>query len=445
MNVFTKLKTWITDTLKSDSVKHVGWIYSARMTSAFLRLGASVVVARVLGTERLGLLTICAVIMGLSAKLLELGLTTTMVRKVSHYIGQGDDETAIAVFKRVFLFQIQISIVGVVAGWFLAPVIAVRIYENAELITPVRLAFFGALAANVWIQLDGVLRAHERFKQIAIIEVSSQVARTSFILLLAYVVLTLNVERTMMINISQVLIAFVIASVVVPKGYLKAGTGHKYPLKDVFSYSGWMYLFSLTFLLFDRLDVLMLGYFRAGSEVGVYAVAFRLIIPFEMIPETFNTVFLPKVSKYTERLQIVQYFRNTLKFTGIVGVLGVVMVLVSRPLILTLYGDEYEASVKLFQILVGAFVLLTILNPLALAAHSINKPQVFVIMAGINLVLNFTGNLIFIPPYGAVGAAVVTLLSRVLGGVLGLLVLKKFLDRWSADKKRQAENDGSES
>ena len=43
MDVFSNLKTWITDTLRSDSVRHVGYIYTSRMIAAFLRLGASVV------------------------------------------------------------------------------------------------------------------------------------------------------------------------------------------------------------------------------------------------------------------------------------------------------------------------------------------------------------------------------------------------------------------
>jgi O-antigen/teichoic acid export membrane protein len=240
----------------------------------------------------------------------------------------------------------------------------------------------------------------------------------------------------MLTNVAEVVIGFAVASILIPRRYFTARVHERYPLREVFSYSGWMYLFSLTFMLFDRLDVLMLGYFRAGAEVGVYSVAFRLILPFEMIPETINTVFLPKVSRFTSMHELMRYFRDSLKVTCLVGLVGVVMLFLARPLILTFYGAEYAPSVELFQILVGAFILLTILNPFTLAGHTINKPQLFVIMAAINLVLNFVGNLIFIPRYGAVGAAIVTLVSRVLGGVAGLFVLKWFLDRWRPDPGR---------
>jgi len=430
MNPFLRLRAWIEETLRREAVKNLGFIYASRMISAFLRLAASVVVARKLGAERLGLLTIAAVIMGIVARLLELGMTTTLVRKVSHHLGAGDRDGAASIFRRIIVFQLELSAAALVLGWFAAPLLAIRVYGNAALVTPVRLAFAGAVAYNIWYHAEGVLRAHERFKAIAYINIASQSVRTGLILLLALVIAGLDVERTMMINIAQILVAFVITAVLIPGRYFRSGGGERYPLGRVFAYSGWMYLFSLIFMLFDRLDVLMLGFFRAGSEVGVYAVAFRLIIPFEMIPETFNTVFLPRVSRFTRKFEIMRYFRDTLKVTALVGVLGLIMLFAARPLIMTFYGAEYEPSIRLFQILVGAFILLTMLNPFTLAGHSINKPQIFVLMAAINLVLNFAGNLVFIPRYGATGAAVVTLLSRVAGGLIGLLILKRFLDRW---------------
>jgi O-antigen/teichoic acid export membrane protein len=425
--------------LRRKSIQHLGFIYSGRMASAVLRFVASVAVARALGAERLGVLTIAAVIMGLSGRLLEMGLTTTMVRKLAFFISANDDEKAVGIFKRIYFLRLQVSSVFVVLAYFLAPIVAEKLYHSAALTGPLRLAALGAFAFNVWEHSDGTLRALERFKQIAIINTCTQFVRASLILLFAYSAI-LNVENTMMINIGEIIIAYTVASLFIPRRFYSTRVYERYPLRDIFSYSGWIFLFSIIFMLFDRLDVLMLGYFKAETEVGLYAVAFTLIRPFELIPETFNTVFLPKVAKYTKKLQVFRYMRDTLKVTSFVGLLGVILIFVANPLILTLYGDQYAESVKLFQVLVGAFILLTILHPFSLISHSLNKPQILVAMAGINLTLNFVGNLIFIPPYGALGAAVVTLVSRVLGALLGLLILKYYIERW--DEGASAGNNG---
>ncbi|MBN1163415.1 MAG: flippase [Candidatus Krumholzibacteriota bacterium] len=434
MNIFIKAKNWLVETLKRESIRQLGFIYSGRMITAVLRLVASIFLARKLGAEGIGILTIAAINMGLLARVLEMGLTTTMVRKLALYISQEDDQQAAAIFKRIFIFRVQVSGAMVVIGYFLAPHVAGWYYHNPALTLPLRLAVVGAFVFNVWNHIDGVLRALERFKQIAIIDVVSQTIRTLSIFILGYALFFLDVKSALICNIAQVAIAFIICSLVIPRRFFSIKPDRPYPLKDIFSYSGWMYLFSIIFMLFDRLDVLMLGYFKQENEVGIYAVAFTLIRPFEMIPETFNTVFLPKVSKFINKEEIFQYFKNTLKITGLVALLGIIAVVLARPVIVTFYGAEYAPSVRLFQILIGAFVLLTMLSPFTLAGHTINKPQLFVLMAGINLLLNFIGNLIFIPPYGATGAALVTLVSRVLGGIIGLVILVWFLKRWRGEK-----------
>lgn len=429
MDQFTKIRSWIRETLSREAVHNLGFIYSSRMTTAAMRFVVSIAVARTLGAERLGVLTIAAVIMGIAQRLLEMGLTTTMVRKMSLHLSRDEEGLSRSLFKQIYVIRLAVGAAFVIIAWLIAPWVAQRFYGSPELVTPLRLAGLGALMWNIWNHSDGALRANERFKAIAVINIISHTVRAGLILLFAWKAL-LNVESTLIFNISEMVVAFIITSLIIPKSYFRGGLEKRYSLSEIFSYSGWMYLFSILFILFDRLDVLMLGYFRQEAEVGIYAVAFMLIRPFELIPETFNTVFLPKVSKFTRKLEIYRYFRETFKITAVVGVLCIALILVARPLILSFYGEQYLASVKLFQILVGAYILLTIMNPFTLVGHSINKPQLFVIMVAINLVLNFTGNLIFIPPYGALGAAVVTLVSRILGGILGLIVLKLYLARW---------------
>ncbi len=432
MNIFDKIKSWLQDLTRRESIRQLGFIYSSRMVTAAMRFIVSIVVARTLGAQRLGVLTIAAVFMGIFEKLLEMGLTTTMVRKMSLHVSRGEIDESVVMFRKIYVFKLTIAAVFVVFAWFLAPWIAVRFYGNPELVIPLRIAAAGALIWNVWNQLDAVLRAMEKFKEIAIINIISHLVRTGLILFFAWKAV-LGVSNMLVFNISQVFVAFVITSFIIPKIFHTRKTRGKSSLREIFAYSKWMYIFSLIFMLFDRLDVLMLGYFRQESEVGIYAVAFMLIKPFELIPETFNTVFLPKVSKFTRKLEIYRYFRDTLKVTGFIALLCVILMFAAEPLILTFYGPDYSESVRLFQILVGAYILLTMLNPFNLVGHSLNKPQLFVIMVSINLVLNFTGNIIFIPKYGALGAAMVTLVSRVIGGILGLLVLKIYLSRWKEE------------
>lgn len=434
MKLLDKGIDFVKDMSSRKSMRDLAYIYSSRLLTAAMRFAVAIVVARTLGAERMGILTIASVVMGIAERALEMGLTTTMVRKMSLHYARGEEESYIGLFRRIYLIRILSAGAFVVLSWFAAPIVAGKVFSNPALAGPLRLAAFGALIWNVWNQSDAVLRATERFKAVAVISIAGQAVRTSLILLFAWKA-ALGVNTTLVFNIAEVFTAFIITSLIIPRALFTARGGAAYPVGEIFSYSRWMFAFSILFMLFDRLDVLMLGYFKQASEVGLYGVAFTMIRPFELLPETLNTIFLPKVSKFTRKLEISKFFRDTLKITLLVGSLCAILIVVARPMMLFFYGQQYEQSIQLFQILVGAFILLTVLNPFTLLGHTINKPQLFVIMAAINLVLNFTGNIIFIPRYGAVGAAVVTLVSRVAGGILGLLILKFYLDRWQEEKE----------
>ncbi len=430
MNIIKSAKSWFLETVKREAVQQLGFIYSSRMITAALRFGVSIVVVRTLGAESFGMLTIATVVMGISARIVELGMTTTMVRKLSLHIANQEDHLASALFKRIYRIRITVSLAFILMAYFLAPVVAERVYSNPELVWPLRLATVGAFVYNLFYHAEGVLRAFEKFKQIAVISIISQLVRAGLVVVLAYFAL-LDVNSALLANLAQIFIGFLVSSFLIPSRMYRQKTISSYPLRSISSYSGWMFLFIVLFMLFDRLDVLMLGYFRAAEEVGIYSVAFILVKPFEMIPETFNTVFLPKVSKFTRKFEIFRYFKDTVKVTSLVAILGLILIFAAKPLVVMFYGEEFIRSVRLFRILVGAFILLTFLNPINLVAHTMNKPQLFSLMAAINIVLNFTGNIIFIPRYGALGAAIVTLISRVMGGIIGLLIIRFFIYRWT--------------
>ena len=433
MRLFNLLKSWIVSTLRRESVRQLAYIYVSRVATAAIGFLASIIIVRSLGAANYGLFTIASVIMGIAGSVIELGLTTTMIRKLSYHLVQNDDESAVGVFRRIYFFRLAISGGFMVLAYFCAPAVAVRAYGNAALITPLRLAGLGAFLFNVSYHTEAVLRAYEKFKQMAFINVMSSLARL-VLLALVWRAATLGVNSAMAINLAQTFIGFLIMSLVIPRKYYTRKQSTTYPLREVLRYSGWLFAFSLLFMLFDRLDVLMLGYFKQATEVGIYSVAFMLVRPIEMVPETLNVVFLPKVAKFTTKAQVFRYFRDTLKVTALVGVICLLLILFAKQIIVTFYGEDYVRSVGLFRILIGAFIFLTILNPINLVGHSLNKPQLFTMMAGINLLLNFTGNYIFIPPYGAVGAAVVTLVSRVLGGIIGFIILNYYLNRWEGEK-----------
>ncbi|MCX5752642.1 MAG: oligosaccharide flippase family protein, partial [Candidatus Krumholzibacteria bacterium] len=258
MKLFNLLKSWIVDTLKRESVRQLAYIYLSRVATAALGMVASIIVVRTLGAANVGLLTLASVIMGIAGSVIEIGLTTTMIRKLAFHLVQNDEENAVGIFRRIYFLRLGISGSFMVLAYFAAPFVAVHAYGNASLTTPLRLAGLGALLFNVSYHTEAVMRAYEKFLQLGIINVIASIARLGLLAALAYGAM-LNVVSAMASNLAQMFIGFLIMSVVIPRKYYTRKLTTTYPLGGVLRYSGWLFAFNLLFMLYDRLDVLMLG------------------------------------------------------------------------------------------------------------------------------------------------------------------------------------------
>ncbi len=190
---------------------------------------------------------------------------------------------------------------------------------------------------------EAVLRAYEKFKQMAVINVAASFARV-LLLVVVWRATTLYRRKYPWPSISRRRSsAFSVMSLVIPRKYYTRKQSTKYPIGEVLRYSGWLFAFSLLFMLFDRLDILMLKYFKQPTDVGNYGVAYMLVRPIEMVPETLNVVLLPKVAKFTRKAQVFQYFRDTLKVTALVGVLCILLIIFAKPIIGTFFPEYTEA------------------------------------------------------------------------------------------------------
>ena len=124
-------------------------------------------------------------------------------------------------------------------------------------------------------------------------------------------------------------------------------------------------------------------------------------------------MLLPKFSGVSSKEQLRKYTVKSLKFTAPIIFPLIILLVASKPIILWLYGVEYLSSVVIFKVLICAFAISVIINPISLAIYSLNKPEVVAYLNIVQLILNFLGNIFLIPLYGAVGAASVTLLIRI--------------------------------
>jgi len=162
------------------------------------------------------------------------------------------------------------------------------------------------------------------------------------------------------------------------------------------------------------IDSVMLSLIKGDEVVGWYTAAYRLILVLLSIPIAFNSALFPLMSQFhlNSKSSLRYSYEKLFKYMIIIGVpIGVGTTLLADRIILLIFGIEYTPSIVALQILVWALVLIFARTAFERLFESINKQIIVTKVFGICAILNIVLNLILIPKYSYVGAAIATLLS----------------------------------
>ncbi|MFS7368580.1 flippase [Serratia proteamaculans] len=182
--------------------------------------------------------------------------------------------------------------------------------------------------------------------------------------------------------------------------------------KRLLSQSWPLVLSGLAFMLYMRIDQVMIGNLIDNAAVGVYSVAVRMVEVWYFLPAAIVSSLFPKIIrekytsevKYNERMQLLYDFMVVLG-----GLLAVFVTFLSDFIIHFFYGVQYqEAS---FIIKIYAWVSVFYFLSSASGRWYINEGlQMYAFTRNLfGLIICVLLNFILIPIYGLKGSAIATL------------------------------------
>jgi O-antigen/teichoic acid export membrane protein len=178
----------------------------------------------------------------------------------------------------------------------------------------------------------------------------------------------------------------------------------------------WPLVFSsLAVVIYMRVDVVMLRWLADERDVGMFSAAARLAEMFYFLPGILATSLLPSLlaardggaKLYRERLQ--QYYDLTVM---VAYVIAIPVVCLSQVLVEIAYGAAYAeaANVLIVQAWACVFVFMGVARSQALLNDG--QEKILLVCTCLGLLTNLLLNLILIPRYTAVGAAIATVASQ---------------------------------
>ena len=200
----------------------------------------------------------------------------------------------------------------------------------------------------------------------------------------------------------------------------------KTDFKTIYDFS-WPLIILGFFTLVFSIDSIMLGQIRSESEVGLYAASQRLVQFASIIPTFISISIFPILAKRDSNQENpIRVFEKIMTIVMAIALpITIGGIFFSAEIVRIILGPQYIQAVPVLRVLMGTILALfpdMMLNNLI---YSKNLQKIFLKTTSFGLGLNLILNVLLIPKFGAVGAAISTTSTQLLIMTLNWNRLKK--------------------
>lgn len=327
-------------TLKEKSIVALVWDFVGSLATQGSQFVISIILARLLSPSDFGLVGMAMVFIAISQSFIDLGFGSALVQ---------NKENKPITYSSIFLINLFCGIVLLMLFIFLAKPIGgfyeSKIVEQLVLIMAPTL-LFGAL--NM-VQIS-ILKRELRFKELSLrLLLSGLISGLIGVTLafLGYGVYALSV---------QVLFFSIISTIVLWKvsEWRPTLDFSLDEVKSLLSFSTYTFLGQTLNQIINKLDALIIGKLFSASTLGFFTRAESLgALLISYTSGSLAKVFFPAMSKIQDDLERFKYvFLKVISLVSFLTfLLSGVMILSGEFIILTLFGEKWQPSVVIFQIL----------------------------------------------------------------------------------------------
>lgn len=393
------------------------FLLSADVGSKAISAVATVAIARYLGQEQYGVLSAGIAFVGLAAIFGDFGVNQVVVRQRA----RRPADSSILQANGLFLVGFQCLLT------YLLIVVASQATIDSEAerklvaILAVAAVIGGWGGQSLYMGLTGVgaaiLQGQQRMGMVALLQAANRLG------FLGAIVLTIVLDM----GLFGVAVTYVTVAVLTFALSLSLTTaessewGLKWATIRYLRREAWAFGLSALFVaIYGKADTLILSFLRTHAEVGAYNAAYTLVGMLFFLPSTLARSILPHMYQLhktnQERLQTVA--EDFLRWmVGLVMPVSVGMSILSREINDLVYGPKYDAAVPLSILAWFLVFRFSAAAPGYLLTATDNQGKLLWVH-GAGAVTNVVTNLILIPRYGTIGAAISMIISEavLLGG-----------------------------
>jgi O-antigen/teichoic acid export membrane protein len=368
----------------------------------------AVILARYLGPEGMGEYTYIIAFVAIFVPFIDLGLDHILIREIARHRDAARKYVGAALLLKLLIILVLLP-AGVVVTWLVGDVSV-----DARAIF---LCFVGTLVLREIPTVVGyaVFLAYERMEYRALVTLLFQIVKLVFTLgvilsgegLVAIFAAALLAEAFQGAAAIYVVVRkFTRPRLVFDPKLWKHYVKESLPIGIAFAFNN----------LYFQVDILVLKHFRTAEETGWFGVPFRVVSTLFSVLIPMIWVLLPHLTRAAKNSieQLHEEGQGYLKAIFVITA-GIALYLgfESRDLVSSLFGVEYLPSALVMTLISPVIIFHAFSYFFDLTLTAVGRQRLIVVGAGSIFLVKLVVDLIFVPRYGIMGAAMGTLASDV--------------------------------
>lgn len=398
------------------AAKGTAAVFTGSIVGLLLGFITKVLIVRYTTQAEFGIYSLAIALVSIFTLISTLGLQQGSTRYISILGGKGAEEKA----KGVIASSLQIGIAtGLACSLILSfssGFISERIFGISDLIKPLRVISLSIPFAV----LSGIIIAI--FRGYGIIKPKVYFGDLARPLIFLFFIFLLIAGGLPFISILYAyLFSIVIVSIVLSTFAYKKLNIHIFAAKagtlkkELLLFSIPLLSVGLMWMVFRWTDTLMLGYFKAAEDVGLYNVGLTLAKLLIFPLGALGFVFMPIAGHLYSKNHMVELKRTYQVLTKWVfsATLPMFLVIFLFPEVVLsfLFGERYTGAVLILRILALGFMFHTFMGLNGMTLMVLGRSKVLMWIAFFGATMNILLNYSLIPLYGVAGAALATMTS----------------------------------
>ena len=203
-------------------------------------------------------------------------------------------------------------------------------------------------------------------------------------------------------------------------------------IKNLATFSFWLFLTSSGALIYTNIDVILIGHFLGNSDVSIYKVINQFAMIGLLVSNSINAALWPKINRWgkIKDLKLMEAsLSHAINFSLLLAIpILIGGIILGDRLLIFFYGNAfnkgYGTLVVMLMVQIMSIFQMFYLSYLGALDRQKDAFKVTIVTVVINVILNYT----LIPIIGIIGAAVATFITMFMNALLARLLLSKIID-----------------